>query len=350
MNYQTDDLRINEIKTIMPPAVLLEEIPVTELAAKNTYDTRQAIHNILSGNDDRLVVITGPCSIHDIKSATEYASRLKHLIKKYSNDLLIIMRVYFEKPRTTIGWKGLINDPCLDGSFEINQGLRLARNLLHDLNESGVPAATEYLDLITPQYVADLISWGAIGARTTESQAHRELASGLSCPVGFKNGTDGTTKVAVDAICAAVCPHHFLSLRKEGNSGIFSTTGNPDCHIILRGGKEPNYDSASIDKVSEELEEAGLSPNVMIDFSHANSSKQYKVQLDVGMDVAKQIVAGDRRIFGVMIESHLLAGRQDIVEGQELVYGQSVTDACLGWEESETLIGQLAEAVQKRRA
>jgi len=350
MNYQTDDLRINEIKTIMPPAVLLEEIPVTELAAKNTYDTRQAIHNILSGNDDRLVVITGPCSIHDIKSATEYASRLKHLIKKYSNDLLIIMRVYFEKPRTTVGWKGLINDPCLDGSFEINQGLRLARNLLHDLNESGVPAATEYLDLITPQYVADLISWGAIGARTTESQAHRELASGLSCPVGFKNGTDGTTKVAVDAICAAVCPHHFLSLRKEGNSGIFSTTGNPDCHIILRGGKEPNYDSASIDKVSEELEEAGLSPNVMIDFSHANSSKQYKVQLDVGMDVAKQIVAGDRRIFGVMIESHLLAGRQDIVEGQELVYGQSVTDACLGWGESETLIGQLAEAVQKRRA
>ena len=350
MNYQTDDLRINEIKTIMPPAVLLEEIPVTELAAKTTYDTRQAIHNILSGSDDRLVVITGPCSIHDIKSATEYASRLKHLIKKYSNDLLIIMRVYFEKPRTTVGWKGLINDPCLDGSFEINQGLRLARNLLHDLNESGVPAATEYLDLITPQYVADLISWGAIGARTTESQAHRELASGLSCPVGFKNGTDGTTKIAVDAICAAVCPHHFLSLRKEGNSGIFSTTGNPDCHIILRGGKEPNYDSASIDKVSEELEEAGLSPNVMIDFSHANSSKQYKVQLDVGMDVAKQIVAGDRRIFGVMIESHLLAGRQDIVEGQELVYGQSVTDACLGWEESETLIGQLAEAVQKRRA
>ncbi len=350
MNYQTDDLRINEIKTIMPPAVLLEEIPVTELAAKTTYDTRQAIHNILSGSDDRLVVITGPCSIHDIKSATEYASRLKHLIKKYSNDLLIIMRVYFEKPRTTVGWKGLINDPCLDGSFEINQGLRLARNLLHDLNESGVPAATEYLDLITPQYVADLISWGAIGARTTESQAHRELASGLSCPVGFKNGTDGTTKIAVDAICAAVCPHHFLSLRKEGNSGIFSTTGNPDCHIILRGGKEPNYDSASIDKVSEELEEAGLSPNVMIDFSHANSSKQYKVQLDVGMDVAKQIVAGDRRIFGVMIESHLLAGRQDIVEGQELVYGQSVTDACLGWGESETLIGQLAEAVQKRRA
>jgi len=350
MKYQTDDLRINEIKTLMPPAVLLEEIPVTEQAAKTTYDTRQAIHNILSGNDDRLVVITGPCSIHDVKSATEYASRLKSLIKKYYNDLLIIMRVYFEKPRTTVGWKGLINDPNLDGSFEINQGLRLARILLHDLSESGVPAATEYLDLITPQYVTDLISWGAIGARTTESQVHRELASGLSCPVGFKNGTDGTTKVAVDAIGAAVCPHHFLSVRKEGNSGIFSTTGNPDCHIILRGGTQPNYDSASIDKVAEELEKAGLPPNIMIDFSHANSNKQYEVQSDVCTDVANQIAAGDRRIFGVMIESHLVAGRQDIVEGQELVYGQSVTDACLGWEESEVLIGQLAEAVQKRRA
>jgi len=350
MKYQTDDLRINEIKTLMPPAVLLEEIPVTEQAAKTTYDTRQAIHNILSGNDDRLVVISGPCSIHDVKSAKEYASRLKTLIEKYSNDLLIIMRVYFEKPRTTVGWKGLINDPNLDGSFEINQGLRLARILLHDLSESGVPAATEYLDLITPQYVTDLISWGAIGARTTESQVHRELASGLSCPVGFKNGTDGTTKVAVDAIGAAVRPHHFLSVRKEGNSGIFSTTGNPDCHIILRGGKEPNYDSANIDKVAEELEKAGLPPNVMIDFSHANSNKQYEVQSDVGADVANQIAAGDRRIFGVMIESHLVAGRQDIVEGQELLYGQSVTDACLGWEESEVLIGQLAEAVQKRRA
>jgi len=350
MKYQTDDLRINEIKTLMPPAVLLEEIPVSEQAAKTTYDTRQAVHNILSGDDNRLVVITGPCSIHDVKSATEYASRLKPLIKKYSSDLLIIMRVYFEKPRTTVGWKGLINDPKLDGSFEINQGLRLARNLLHDLNESGVPAGTEYLDLITPQYVTDLISWGAIGARTTESQAHRELASGLSCPVGFKNGTDGSTKVAVDAIGAAVCPHHFLSVRKEGNSGIFSTTGNSDCHIILRGGKKPNYDSASIDKVAEELEKVGLPPNIMIDFSHANSNKQYEIQSDVGTDVANQISAGDHRIFGIMMESNLVAGRQDIVEGQELVYGQSVTDACLGWKESEVLIGQLAEAVQKRRA
>ncbi|MCK5499592.1 MAG: 3-deoxy-7-phosphoheptulonate synthase, partial [Gammaproteobacteria bacterium] len=326
-----------------------EEIPVTEQAGKTTYETRQAIHNILSGKDDRLVIIIGPCSIHDVKSATEYASRLKPLIKKYSNDLLIVMRVYFEKPRTTVGWKGLINDPNLDGSFEINQGLRLARNLLHDLNESGVPAATEYLDLITPQYVTDLISWGAIGARTTESQVHRELASGLSCPVGFKNGTDGTTKVAVDAIGAAIKPHHFLSLRKEGNSGIFSTTGNPDCHIILRGGKTPNYDTASIDKVAAELESAGLSNNVMIDFSHANSNKKYELQMKVGTDVANQIAAGDKRIFGVMIESHLIEGRQDIIEGQELTYGQSVTDACLGWDDTETVIAELAQAVQKRR-
>jgi len=349
MNHQTDDLRIKEIKTVTPPAVLLEEIPVTEQAANTTYETRQAIHKILTGDDDRLVVITGPCSIHDVKSAAEYASRLKPLIDKYSDDLLIIMRVYFEKPRTTVGWKGLINDPKLDGSFEINQGLRLARNLLRDLNESGVSAATEYLDLITPQYVSDLISWGAIGARTTESQVHRELASGLSCPVGFKNGTDGTTKVAVDAIGAAIKPHHFLSLRKEGNSGIFSTTGNPDCHIILRGGKTPNYDTASIDRVAAELESAGLSNNVMIDFSHANSNKQYELQSEVGTDVADQIATGDKRIFGVMIESHLVAGRQDIIEGQELTYGQSVTDACLGWDDSEELIGKLAQAVQKRR-
>ncbi len=350
MKYQTDDLRINEIKTITPPAVLCEEIPVSEKAAKTTYETRQAIHSILSGDDDRLVVITGPCSIHDIKSAIEYASRLKPLIDKFSDDLLIIMRVYFEKPRTTVGWKGLINDPNLDGSFEINQGLRLARGLLHDLNESGIAAATEYLDLITPQYVSDLIGWGAIGARTTESQAHRELASGLSCPVGFKNGTDGTTKIAVDAIGAALCPHHFLSLRKEGNSGIFSTTGNSDCHIILRGGKEPNYDAASVNKVSAELEKAGLPANIMIDFSHANSNKQYEKQMDVGTDVCNQLAAGDNRIFGVMIESHLIAGRQDIVVGKKLTYGQSITDACLGWEDTEILIDQLAKAVQKRRS
>ncbi|MFT5425322.1 MAG: 3-deoxy-7-phosphoheptulonate synthase [Gammaproteobacteria bacterium] len=350
MKHQTDDLRINEIKTVTPPAVLCEEIPVTEQAAKTTYDTRQAIHNILSGKDDRLVVITGPCSIHDIKSAKEYAARLKPLIDKYSDNLLIIMRVYFEKPRTTVGWKGLINDPNLDGSFEINQGLRLARSLLRDLNEFGVAAGTEYLDLITPQYVTDLISWGAIGARTTESQVHRELASGLSCPVGFKNGTDGTTKVAVDAVGAAVRPHHFLSLRKEGNSGIFSTTGNPDCHIILRGGKEPNYDAENINKVSAELEKAGLPAKIMVDFSHANSSKQHEKQMDVSTDVCNQLATGENRIFGIMIESHLIAGRQDIIEGQELTYGQSITDACLGWEDTEILIDQLAKAVQKRRS
>lgn len=349
MSIQTDDLRIKNIKTVIPPAVLLEEIPVTAQAAKTTYDTRQAIHNILSREDDRLVVITGPCSIHDIKSAKEYASRLKPLIDKHSSDLVIIMRVYFEKPRTTVGWKGFINDPNLDGSFEINQGLRLARNLLRELNESGVPAATEYLDLITPQYITDLISWGAIGARTTESQVHRELASGLSCPVGFKNGTDGTTKIAVDAIGAAIRPHHFLSLRKEGNSGIFSTTGNPDCHVILRGGKTPNYDTNSINKVAGELENSGLPSNVMIDFSHANSHKKHELQVQVGADIANQIAAGDRRIFGVMIESHLVAGRQDIIVGQEITYGQSVTDACLAWDDTEVLIAKLTQAVQKRR-
>ncbi len=350
MSYQTDDLRINSIKTLSPPAVLLEEIPVSKNAAETTCKARQEIHDVLSGDDDRLVVIMGPCSIHDIKSAEEYASRLKSLIDKYSKDLLIVMRVYFEKPRTTVGWKGLINDPKLDDSFEINHGLRLARKLLYDLNDAGVACATEYLDLITPQYVADLISWGAIGARTTESQVHRELASGLSCPVGFKNGTDGTTKVAVDAIGAATKPHHFLSLRKEGNSGIFSTTGNPDCHIILRGGKSPNYDTTNIDRVSAELESAGLSNNIMIDFSHANSNKKHELQMKVGADIVNQIAAGEKRIFGVMIESHLIAGNQAIVENQELVYGQSITDACLGWDDSATLIASLARAVQKRRS
>ena len=350
MDYQTDDLRISEIKTVTPPAVLIEEIPVTEQAAKTIFEARQAIHHVLSGDDDRLVVVIGPCSIHDINSAKEYATRLKRLIENYSDDLLIIMRVYFEKPRTTVGWKGLINDPNLDGSFEINQGLRLARDLLIELNKSGVPAGTEYLDLITPQYVTDLIGWGAIGARTTESQVHRELASGLSCPVGFKNSTDGSTKVAVDAIGAAIRPHHFLSLRKEGNSAIFSTTGNPDCHIILRGGKTPNYDTASIDRVTTELEDAGLSKNVMIDFSHANSNKKHELQMQVGIDITNQIAAGDKRIFGVMIESHLVAGRQDIVEGKKLTYGQSITDACLGWDDSADLVEKLAHAIQKRRS
>ena len=349
MQYKTDDLRIDSIKAVTSPAEICEEIPVTEATAKTTYETRQAIHNILQGEDERLLVITGPCSIHDVKAAREYASRLKPLIDKYRNDLLIVMRVYFEKPRTTVGWKGLINDPDLDDSFQINKGLRMARTLLLELNEMGVPAGTEYLDLITPQYITDLISWGAIGARTTESQVHRELASGLSCPVGFKNGTDGTVKIAVDAIGAARRPHHFLSLRKEGNAAIFSTKGNCDSHIILRGGRTPNYDPDSIHLAAQELEAAKLPVRIMVDFSHANSRKQYQVQMDVCKNVAAQISGGDRRIFGVMIESHLVAGRQDVAPGKPLVYGQSITDACLGWEDTVQLIATLADAAGKRR-
>ena len=349
MQYKTDDLRIESIKAVTSPAEICEEIPVTEAAAKTTYETRQSIHNILEGTDDRLLVITGPCSIHDIKAAKEYASRLKPLIDKYRNDLLIVMRVYFEKPRTTVGWKGLINDPDLDDSFQINKGLRMARSLLLELNEKGVAAGTEYLDLITPQYITDLISWGAIGARTTESQVHRELASGLSCPVGFKNGTDGTVKIAVDAVGAVRHPHHFLSLRKEGNSAIFSTTGNGDSHIILRGGRTPNYEPDSINLAAKELEAAKLPVRIMVDFSHANSRKQHQIQMDVGKNVAAQITGGDQRIFGVMIESHLVAGRQDIVPGRPPVYGQSITDACLGWDDTERLIAILADASGKRR-
>ena len=349
MKYRTDDLRIESIKAVTSPAEICEEIPITENAARTTYETRRDIHNILYGVDDRLLVVSGPCSIHDFNAAREYAARLKTLIDRFRDDLLIVMRVYFEKPRTTVGWKGLINDPDLDGSFQINKGLRLARRLLLELNEMGVPAGTEYLDLITPQYVTDLISWGAIGARTTESQVHRELASGLSCPVGFKNGTDGNIRVAVDAVGAARRPHHFLSLRKEGNSAIFSTAGNQDSHIILRGGKTPNYDPDNINEAAKELVAAGLPQKIMVDFSHANSRKQHLVQLDVGRDVSAQIAAGDERIFGVMIESHLVAGRQDVIPGTPLVYGQSITDACLGWEDTEKLIGELARASNKRR-
>ncbi len=349
MNFETDDLRIESIKAVTSPAVICEEIAITETAAETTAKTRNAIHNILHGKDDRLIVIVGPCSIHDVDAAKEYAEKLKPLIDKYADDLLIIMRVYFEKPRTTVGWKGLINDPDLDDSYNINKGLRVARQLLLDLNNMGVAAGTEFLDLITPQYVTDLISWGAIGARTTESQVHRELASGLSCPVGFKNGTFGTTKIAVDAIGAAIRPHNFLSLTKEGNAAIFSTTGNPDCHIILRGGKEPNYDAVSINNVAKELEAANLPANIMIDLSHANSKKQHDAQKDVGKDVSEQISSGDKRIVGTMIESHLIAGRQDVVADKDLVYGQSITDACLGWEDSADLIKTLAIASKSRR-
>ncbi len=349
MKYRTDDLRIKEIKELLPPARLLADFPITERAAKTVFETRQEIHRILHGADDRLLAIMGPCSIHDVKAAREYAERLKEAKDRSAAELLIVMRVYFEKPRTTVGWKGLINDPHLDGSFQINTGLRLGRRLLLELNELGMPAACEFLDMISPQYFADLVSWGAIGARTTESQVHRELASGLSCPVGFKNGTDGNVKIALDAVRAAHAPHHFLSVTKAGHSAIVSTAGNEDCHIILRGGKRPNYDAASVDAAAKSLAEAGIPARIMIDLSHGNSGKDPANQVKVGRDVAAQVEGGDMRIFGVMVESHLKAGRQDLVPGKELVYGQSITDACIGWEDTRALVDVLAEAVRQRR-
>jgi 3-deoxy-7-phosphoheptulonate synthase len=349
MEYRTDDLRISEIKELLPPAAVLRDFPITPNAAKTVWETRQAIHRILHGADDRLLVIMGPCSIHDVKAAKEYAGRLRAAKTELAADLLVVMRVYFEKPRTTVGWKGLINDPKLDGSFHINEGLKIARNLMLELNESGMPAGSEFLDMITPQYVADLVSWGAIGARTTESQVHRELASGLSCPVGFKNGTDGNVRIALDAIRAAQAPHHFLSVTKDGHSAIVATTGNEDCHIILRGGKQPNHDAASVDAAAKSLAEAGIPARIMIDFSHGNSGKEPQKQVAVGHSVAGQIGAGEGRIFGVMVESHLKAGRQDLLPGRELVYGISITDACVGWEESRELLESLADAVRRRR-
>ena len=349
MLHRTDDLRIKEIKELAPPEHLLRELALSEKAANTTFEARQDIHRILHGADDRLLVVMGPCSVHDVKAAREYAGKLLEAKRALAGDLLVVMRVYFEKPRTTVGWKGLINDPELDGSFHINEGLRLARELLLQLNESGMPVGCEFLDMITPQYIADLVSWGAIGARTTESQIHRELASGLSCPVGFKNGTDGNIRIAIDAIRAAQAPHHFLSVTKGGHSAIVSTTGNEDCHLILRGGKVPNYDAASVDAAGRGLAEAGIPARLMIDFSHSNSSKKPEKQVDVGQDVARQIAAGDDRIFGVMVESHLKAGRQDLIPGKPLVYGVSITDGCIGWEESRTLLDTLAEGVRKRR-
>jgi 3-deoxy-7-phosphoheptulonate synthase len=349
MQYRTDDLRIKEIKELTPPSHVLREFGLTEKAAKNVWEARQEIHRVLHGADDRLVVIAGPCSIHDVKAAKEYAGRLAELRQKLGRDLLIVMRVYFEKPRTTVGWKGLINDPRLDGSFSINEGLRIARQLLLDLNEMGVPVGCEFLDMITPQYIADLVSWGAIGARTTESQVHRELASGLSCPVGFKNGTDGNIRIAVDAIRAAQAPHHFLSVTKGGHSAIVSTTGNEDCHIILRGGKTPNYDAKSVDAAAKGLAESGIPARLMVDFSHGNSSKLPQKQIDVGDEVAAQVGGGDERIFGIMFESHLKPGRQDLQPGKTLEYGVSITDGCIGWEDTQALFEKLAEAVRKRR-
>ena len=346
---RTDDLRIRELKELIPPAHLIREFNCTDKAAATVSKSRQATHRLLHQQDDRLLVIVGPCSIHDPKSAIEYAKRLAEQHQRLHNELEIVMRVYFEKPRTTVGWKGLINDPYMDNSFRINEGLRIARELLVQINELGLPAGTEFLDMISPQYIADLVSWGAIGARTTESQVHRELASGLSCPVGFKNGTDGNIKIAVDAIKAASQPHHFLSVTKGGISAIVATGGNEDCHVILRGGHQPNYDEKSVNQACEQLHSAQLPPALMIDVSHANSQKKPENQIPVCKHVAKQVAAGDQRIVGLMLESHLLAGRQDVVPDQELVYGQSITDGCIAWEDTVTLLDTLAQAVVARR-
>ncbi|MDR3429797.1 MULTISPECIES: 3-deoxy-7-phosphoheptulonate synthase AroG [Silvimonas] len=350
MQYQTDDVRIREIKELLPPVAVLEKYPVTETASRTAFQSRQAIQNILHDRDDRLLVIIGPCSIHDPVAALEYGRKLIALREQHKAHLEVVMRVYFEKPRTTVGWKGLINDPFLNGSFNINEGLRIARKLLLDLNDTGLPTAGEFLDMITPQYVADLMSWGAIGARTTESQVHRELASGISCPVGFKNGTDGNLRIALDAIRSASAPHHFLSVTKMGHSAIVATAGNPDCHVILRGGKEPNYDANHVRAAMADLAAVGLPEKLMVDFSHANSRKDYRRQMEVSSDISAQIGEGNKAIFGVMIESHLVEGRQDHVEGQPLCYGQSITDACIGWSDTEKTLQELANAVAQRRA
>lgn len=346
-----DDERIVQIDQVLPPVALIERFPASEVAVETVRTARHRTHDIIHAKDDRLLVVIGPCSIHDPKAALEYAKRILVMREKYQDSLEIIMRVYFEKPRTTVGWKGLINDPYLDGSYVINEGLKIARKLLSDINDLTVPTAGEFLDMITPQYVADFMSWGAIGARTTESQVHRELASGLSCAVGFKNATNGGVKIALDAIGAAASPHHFLSVSKFGHSAIVSTKGNKDCHIILRGGdKGTNYSAVDIAEVCVDIEKAGYIPHVMVDFSHANSSKKYQKQLEVCRDICKQISGGSYKIFGVMIESNLVEGRQDLVEGKELVYGQSITDACIGWEDSEKVLQALSEAVLARRA
>ena len=349
MLKSTDDLRIRDIRELRTPAEVTHEFPRTDAATRTVLSSRHAIHNILHGTDDRLVVVVGPCSIHDPIAALDYARRLLELRERLSADLEIVMRVYFEKPRTTVGWKGLINDPDLDGSFRIDNGLRLARSLLLDINNLGMPAGCEFLDMTTPQYFADLVAWGAIGARTTESQVHRELASGLSCPVGFKNGTDGNLRIALDAVKSASQPHHFLAVTKDGRSAIASTTGNGDCHIILRGGKSTNYDADSVEAASQESTRAGISPAIMIDASHANSSKKPENQPAVLEDVGAQVAAGDRRIVGVMVESNIVAGRQDLVPGTPLTYGQSITDGCIGWETTVTALEKLAAANAARR-
>lgn len=347
---RTDDERIQSVVPLPPPENLIRFFPIEGTPAEHLIaETRASIKDIMHGRSDRLLVVVGPCSIHDPDAAIEYAERLAVQRTNLQADLEIVMRVYFEKPRTTVGWKGLINDPYLNESFRINEGLRIARDLLVRINQAGVAAGSEFLDTISPQYIADLISWGAIGARTTESQVHRELASGLSAPIGFKNGTDGNVRIAIDAILASQCRHHFLSVHKNGQVAIVETRGNHDCHLILRGGKEPNYDTGSIEAASKALADANVAQRLMIDISHANSRKDYKRQMQVGTEVSQQIAAGEDRIFGIMIESHLKSGRQELVPGQPLVYGQSITDGCLGWEETVALLDQLAESVQKRR-
>jgi 3-deoxy-7-phosphoheptulonate synthase len=346
----TDDIRIRELKALITPHEVMREFAVTDRAVETVTAARGTLHNIVHGNDDRLAVVIGPCSIHDIDAAMDYARRLSHVRERLHDDLEIVMRVYFSKPRTTVGWKGLINDPDLDGSFRIDDGLRIARKLLLDVNNLGLPVGCEYLDIVAPQYVSDLVAWGAIGARTTESQVHRELASGLSCPVGFKNGTDGKVKIAIDAVKAASQPHHFLAVTKEGRSAIASTTGNRDCHVILRGGEWPNYDAANVAGVCGEMKKAGLNASVMIDVSHANSGYDPENQPMVVEAVARQIESGNRCIMGTMIESHLVGGRQDIVPGIPLRYGQSITDGCIDWDTSVEVLERLAQSVRVRRA
>lgn len=347
----TDDLRIRELKPLLPPAILMEEIPASDRASATVAQGRAQIASALRGEDDRLLIVVGPCSIHDPQAGLDYARRLAEVAAGFERDLLIVMRVYFEKPRTTIGWKGLINDPNLDDSYRINQGLRLARRFLLDVSDLGLPAGTEFLDPITPQFIADLVAWGAIGARTTESQVHRELASGLSMPVGFKNATDGTVQVAIDGVQSSAHPHHFLSVTKHGLAAIVATNGNPDCHVILRGGSSgPNYDAASVARVVEQMQAAKLPAQVMVDCSHSNSGKDHQRQPEVVGAVAEQVAAGNRAIFGLMMESFLVDGRQDHDKGKPLVYGQSITDRCMSWERTEPLFAVLADAVRRRRS
>ena len=350
MRYQTDDVRISGMQELLPANELLENQPISESASKLVFESREKISKIISGKDDHLLVVVGPCSIHDPTAAIDYANLLKEESKKYTQELKIVMRVYFEKPRTTVGWKGLINDPDLDNSFNVDKGISLARQLLRDINDLGVCAGTEFLDVITPQYLTDLISWGAIGARTTESQVHRELVSGLSCPVGFKNSTEGNVQVAVDAIKSAKNSHIFLSVTKEGRSAVFSSAGNQDCHVILRGGREPNYESNHIGRTGDLLSGSGLTESIMVDMSHGNSSKQHQKQLEVCENLSLQLSSGEKRITGVMLESNLVEGNQSISDKSNLQYGQSITDPCINWTDTQVCLKKLAEAVENRRS